>query len=181
MRKKAALGLAGALFACLTAGAAHTLLGTCGPFTDVSDVAFCPFVLEIFTLGITTGTMPTTYDPSSNVTRLQMAAFLSRTVDGVLTRGSARAARGRFWPSQGSQGLAVTTLAWYGGDVKSDGSDLWVASYGLVSRVRASDGRVLETWDGDAGVTGVLVALGQIFVGGGTKPGSLYRLDPSQP
>src|SRR5215475_14269087 len=69
----------------------------CGPFTDVSSAdPFCPVVLEIFTLGITTGTTPTTYDPASNVTRVQMAVFLSRTVDGVLKRGSRRAALNQF-------------------------------------------------------------------------------------
>jgi len=62
-------------------GAGASLLGTCGPFTDVAADVFCPFVLEIFYLGITTGTTATTYDPASNVSRLQMAAFLSRTVD----------------------------------------------------------------------------------------------------
>ncbi|HKA35605.1 MAG TPA: S-layer homology domain-containing protein [Thermoanaerobaculia bacterium] len=65
-------------------GVSSALLGACGPFTDVAADVFCPFVLEIFYLGITTGTTATTYDPSSNVSRLQMAAFLSRTVDGVL-------------------------------------------------------------------------------------------------
>src|SRR6476660_3003681 len=77
-------------------GAAGGLLGVCGPFTDVTDATFCPFVLEIFTLGITTGTTPTTYDPAGSVTRLQMAAFLSRSVDGLLRRGSRRAALQRF-------------------------------------------------------------------------------------
>jgi hypothetical protein len=48
-------------------GASSALLGVCGPFTDVAADAFCPFVLEIFYLGITTGTTPTTYDPTSNV------------------------------------------------------------------------------------------------------------------
>ena len=90
------LAAGGALFA----GAAAPLLGTCGPFTDVAADAFCPFVLEIFTLGITTGTTPTTYDPAGNVTRLQMAAFLSRTVDGVVRRGSRRAALNQFWTGQ---------------------------------------------------------------------------------
>ena len=52
-------------------------------------------VLEIFSLGITTGTTATTYSPSENVTRLQMAAFLSRSVDGTLQRGSRRAALDR--------------------------------------------------------------------------------------
>jgi len=33
-------------------GATTAAFGVCGPFTDISDVAFCPFVLEIFTLGI---------------------------------------------------------------------------------------------------------------------------------
>ena len=70
--------------AAVVLGAASSLLGTCGPFTDAAADGFCPFVIEVFTVGITIGTTPTTYDPSSNVTRLQMAAFLSRTVDGVL-------------------------------------------------------------------------------------------------
>src|SRR5262249_20570220 len=78
-RARAFLFLAVAVFA----GASRGLLGVCGPFTDVAADAFCPFVLEIFYLGITTGTTATTYDPTGNVTRLQMAAFLSRTVDGV--------------------------------------------------------------------------------------------------
>jgi hypothetical protein len=37
----------------LTCGAAGALFGVCGPFTDVTADSFCPFVLEIFTLGIT--------------------------------------------------------------------------------------------------------------------------------
>ena len=80
------------VLAILTGGAAG-LFAVCGPFTDVSDVGFCPFVLEVFYLGVTTGTTPTTYDPSGTVTRLQMAAFLSRTVDGVLKRGGGRRQR----------------------------------------------------------------------------------------
>src|SRR5262249_47637964 len=86
----------------LLLGAATALLGTCGPFTDVAADVFCPFVLEIFYLGITTGTTATTYDPASNVSRLQMAAFLSRTVDGVLKRGSRRAILDQFWTTQNS-------------------------------------------------------------------------------
>ena len=59
------------------AGAASaSLRATCGPFTDAAADAFCPFVLEILTLGITTGTTATTFDPTSDVTRLRMAAFL---------------------------------------------------------------------------------------------------------
>ncbi len=96
--------------AVLTAGAGGALLGVCGPFTDVTDAAFCPFVLEIFTLGITSGTTPTTYDPTSSVNRLQMAAFLSRTVDGALKRRSRRATLDQFWTTKSAASLAVTTV-----------------------------------------------------------------------
>jgi sugar lactone lactonase YvrE len=67
--------------------------------------------------------------------------------------------------------------------VESDGADLWVASItsGTVSRVRASDGKLLETWTGAIGASGVLVAKGLIFVTGQTNPGTLYQIDPTQP
>src|SRR5262245_28141308 len=91
-------------------GAASALLGLCGPFTDVAADVFCPFVLEVFYLGITTGTTATTYDPTGNVSRLQMAAFLSRSVDTVIKRGKRRSAMGRFWTTQGAESLQVTTV-----------------------------------------------------------------------
>jgi hypothetical protein len=56
------------LLAALVGGTGSALLGICGPFTDVSDAAFCPFVLEIFYLGLTTGTTPTTYSPDESAT-----------------------------------------------------------------------------------------------------------------
>ena len=126
-------------------GGAGALLGVCGPFTDVTDATFCPYVLEIFTLGITTGTTPTTYDPTSAESRLQMAAFLSRSVDGVLNRGSRRAALDQFWTTQNDSVLGLTTVGSFPRLPKSDGSDVWVANGGnTVSRVRGSDGKLLE-------------------------------------
>ena len=163
------------------AGAGAALPGTCGPFGDVAGDAFCAFVLEIFTLGITTGTTATTFDPASNVTRLQMAAFLSRTVDGVLKRGSRRAALDRFWTSQSASVLAMTTVGPTPTLLRSDGADVWTThSNGTVSRVRASDGRLLETWTGAASVYAVLIAMGKVFAAGGS-PGALYCIDPAQP
>ena len=161
-------------------GAASGLLGVCGPFTDVAADAFCPFVLEIFYLGITTGTTATTYDPASNVTRLQMAAFLSRTVDGVLKRGSRRAVLDQFWTPQNETVLSFTTIGGYPYLIKSDGADVWVAQStgNSVTRIRASDSKVLETWTGANGAFGVLVAMGRVFVTGGSN---LYEIDPSQP
>src|SRR5262249_44886386 len=164
----------------LVAGGATAVIGTCGPFTDTANDAFCPFVLEVFYLGITTGTTSTTYDPSSNVTRLQMAAFLSRTVDSVLKRGSRRTVLDRFWTSA----LNETTVGLSAWGVRSDGLDLWVADQtdGAVSRVRGSDGRLLETWTGATKARGVLTAAGLVVVSGSTSPnGQLYLIDPRQP
>ncbi|HKF42614.1 MAG TPA: S-layer homology domain-containing protein [Thermoanaerobaculia bacterium] len=170
---------------CLSAflgGAAEGLLGLCGPFTDVAADVFCPFVLEIFYLGITTGTTATTYDPTANVTRLQMAAFLSRTVDGVLKRGSRRAILDQFWTAQNATVLGVTTIGAGPRNLRSDGADVWVANFtdNTVSRVRGSDGKLLETWTGATGASRVLVAMGAVFVTGELAPGRLYRIDPTQ-
>ena len=179
-RRFLAIGFA---MAAVLAGAAGGLLGVCGPFTDVAADAFCPFVLEVFYLGITTGTTPTTYDPTASVSRLQMAAFLSRTVDGVLLRGSRRAILDQFWTTQNSTVLGVTTVGVNPQDAKSDGADIWVSgnSDDTVARVRASDGKLLETWTGATLATGVLSAMGKIFVTGQGTPGLLYRIDPAQP
>ncbi len=168
----------------LLAGAGSGLLGVCGPFTDVAGDSFCPFVLELFTLGITTGTTPTTYDPTSSVSRLQMAAFLSRTVDRTLQRASRRAAMDQFWTPQTAQSLGLTTLATGPPNsqmLRFDGDDIWVANYtATVSRVHASDGRLLETWGPASSAWGVLVAMGRIFVSGAESPGKLYQIIPSQ-
>src|SRR6266508_217692 len=166
----------------LLGGVSGALLGVCGPFTDVAGDAFCPFVLEIFYLGITTGTTPTTYDPTSSVTRLQMAAFLSRSVDGTLKRGSRRAALDQFWTPQVALSLGTTTVGSAPLAVRSDGLDVWVADYGgsSVTRVRGNDGRVLETWTGAAGAAGVAIAMGKVFVSGQFNPGQLFRIDPGQ-
>jgi len=170
------------LAAAILAGAASSLTGTCGSFSDVAADAFCPFVLEIFYLGITTGATPTTYDPSANVSRLQMAAFLSRTVDSALRRGSRRAALDQFWTTHDPNALGVTTLATFPEGVASDGADVWVSlNNATVSRVHGSDGRLLETWSGAPGASSVLVAMGRILVTGSGNPGNLYSIDPSQP
>jgi hypothetical protein len=170
------------VIAALLGGGASVLLGVCGPFTDVTT--FCPQVLEIFYLGITTGTTPTTYSPDDPVTRLQMAIFLSRTVDSVLSRSNRRAALNQFWTPQNATVLGLTTVASMGSIpelLKSDGADIWVAKVaGTVSRVRGSDGKLLQTWTGAPSAFGVLVAMGRILVTGFTNPGQLYRIDPSQ-
>jgi hypothetical protein len=172
-----------AMVAAVMGGLAGGLSGVCGPFTDVAGDVFCPFVLEIFYLGITTGTTATTYDPTANVSRLQMAAFLARTVDGALRRGSRRAAMDQFWTSQNSSVLGLTTVGTTPNFLRSDGTDVWVSNStsGSISRVRASDGKLLETWGGAGASEQLVVAIGKIFVAGYGNPSSLYRIDPSQP
>lgn len=83
------------------------------------------FLAKEADLGITTGTTPTTYDPTSSVSRLQMAAFLSRSVDGVLRRGSRRALLNQFWTTQDTDLLGLTTV---GSNPSLDGSRIWTAN-----------------------------------------------------
>jgi hypothetical protein len=184
-RRVSATATAIAAALALLAGAGSRALGACGPFTDIADAAFCPFVLEIFTIGITTGVTPTTYDPAAPLSRVQMAAFLSRTVDGALRRHSRRAALNMFWTAQNATVLGMTTVgqspilsAW-------DGLDVWVAGEGngTVTRVRAANGDIVATWTGATEANAVIPALGRVVVTGAPNPGAgrLYAIDPANP
>jgi hypothetical protein len=161
--------------------------GICGganvslPFTDVmGNIFFCQ-IAEAYFSGLTNGTTPTTYSPSDSVLRDQMAAFVTRTQDSALRRGSRRAALNQ-WATPGAlPASGRTTVGTFPVKVASDGVDLWVAddTSGDVMRVRASDGRVLETWTGATTALGVLITRGRIYVIGGTSPGKLYVIDPA--
>jgi hypothetical protein len=162
--------------------------GTCGgqmitlPFTDVpsSNFLFCAIAQAFFT-GLTNGISATKYGPAQNVTREQMAAFVTRTLDQSLRRGSRRAALRQFWTTQGADDLALTTVGEFPTGVESDGADLWVANNesGTISRVRASDGKLIATWTGATRAYGVLVAQGKVFITGAADPGRLYQIDPT--
>jgi DNA-binding beta-propeller fold protein YncE len=168
--------------ALLAGGAVQIVQDQCGPFTDVSP-AFCPYILELYYLGITAGTSATTFSPDDPLTRGQGAVFIAKGLNQALARSSRRAALGQWWTTRSSLALALTPVGTRPSGVASDGADLWVASIdgGTVSRVRASDGKLLETWTGATNATAVLVALGRIFVTGQTNPGKLYMIDPTQP
>ena len=162
--------------------------GNCGgatttlPFTDVQGNPFFCLIAQAYFSGLTAGTSATTYSPSQNVTREQMAAFISRTMDQSLKRGSQRTILEQNWTTQGANNLALTDVGDGPRLVKSDGAHLWVANSNsdTVSRVLASDGRVLVTWTGADAATGVLCAMGKVFITGRTSPGSLYQIDPTQ-
>jgi len=94
---------------------------------------------------------------------------------------SRRASLDQFWTSQNATVLGLTTVGTSPELLKADGADIWVANLGgTVSRVRASDGKLLDTWSSATMATGVLVAMGRILVTGFTSPGNLYLIDPTQ-
>jgi hypothetical protein len=179
MRK---LLVAPALLAAALAGAATRIItDQCGPFTDVSP-QLCPYVLEMYYLGITAGTSATTYSPNATVTRGQAAVFVSKGVNQALARSSRRAALGQWWTTTDASATGRTALPGSStGPCVSDGTDVWVSSYpdGNVSRVRASDGRLLGTWTGAPFSWALLSAMGRIFVSGNDTPGRVYMIDPA--
>jgi hypothetical protein len=163
--------------------------GNCGgatttlPFTDVQGNPFFCLIAEAYFSGLTAGTSATTYSPGANVTREQMAAFTTRTLDQSLKRGSQRAVAKKWWTPQDVNSLTLTTVGDSPQLVEFDGTDLWVAnsSSASVMRIRPSDGKLLDTWTGATNAYGIVAAMGKIFVTGNTSPGNLYMIDPTQP
>src|SRR6201989_2599246 len=80
--------------------------GTCGgvtitlPFNDVMASPFFCQIAAAYYSGLTNGTTAATYSPGATVTREQMAAFISRTMDQSLKRGSRRAVAKKWWTPQ---------------------------------------------------------------------------------
>ncbi len=171
--------------AVLVLGAAAPSLSAqfCGPFDDVSGSnPFCEAILEVYYRGITAGTSPTTFGPTLPVTRQQMAAFVARGSDAAsAASANRRAALDQFWTTQGPGTLDSTVLGGALHFCKSDGSDMWVVHSDTVSRVRASDGKLLDTWTGASSGDSVRSAMGKIFVAASLDPGALYRIDPRLP
>ncbi len=170
------------LCALLAGGAVRRAQDVCGPFTDVS-AAFCPYVLEMYYLGITAGTSPTTFSPDAALTRGQAAVFVSKGVNQAIARSSRRAALGQWWTTtpHWTEGLGVTTIPRFPGAPVSDGADIWVPDLqGTVSRVRASDGKLLESWTAASGAAVLASMMGRIFVAGELNH-NLYMIDPAAP
>lgn len=178
------------LCAVLAGGAIRRVQDTCGPFTDVSPL-YCPYVLEAYYTGITAGTSATTFSPDLPITRAQSAVFTTKALNQALARGSRRASLGQWWTTvpvfAWSAGLGTTSLPSLPignfSPIACDGADVWVAGSNSVFRVRASDGRLLETWTTENTPSSVLVAMGRVLVAGWVPsgPGALYAIDPTQP
>src|SRR5215472_15895909 len=110
--------VASAFAAILFLGVGFRVLADCAsfglPFTDLgSGSGFCAVIAEAYFSGLTTGTSATTFSPNNNVSRVQMAAFISRTLDQSLSRGSRRAAVDQGWtqtPHYDKASLGLTTV-----------------------------------------------------------------------
>ena len=175
-----------ALTAMFAGGAVRIVQDQCGPFTDVTP-AFCPFVSELYYLGITAGTSATTFSPDDPLTRGQAAVFVAKGLNQSLARSSRRAALGQWWTTQDAQAIGSTTVPDSPQLIAFDGADLWIAHAAsgstVASRVRASDGKLLETWTtmGNGGAVGVLVAMGRVFLTAQPGESQLLMIDPTQP
>jgi hypothetical protein len=162
--------------------------GDCGgvtitlPFTDVmGNTFFCQIAVAYYS-GLTNGTTATTFSPTQTVTREQMAAFTTRTLDQSLKRGSQRAVAKKWWTPQDVNSLTLTNVGDNPQLVEFDGTDLWVANVagGSVMRIRPSDGKVLDIWTGATSARAIVAAMGRIFVTGDLPSGALYMIDPTQ-
>ena len=194
MKHRALLLVAAVIVLSLASSRMRADTGTCNgasitlPFTDVpSTNGFFCAIASAYVTGLTNGTSATTYAPSANVPREQMAAFVTRTLDQSLKRGSRRAAAQQWWQPSNVSALRGTTftstdtldlqnIAW-------DGADLWVGSPGVhaIHRMRASDGKILASYF--AAVLNphdIIVAAGYVFVTSpeGSDPGRVYKIDP---
>ena len=157
------------------------------PFTDLGSMpsVFCKAVAEAYFSGLTSGTSATTYSPDDNVSRAQMAAFTTRTMDQSLRRGSRRAALNKWWTPSSIEALDLSAMQTDNAPagISFDGDDLWVVSSDSISRVRASDGKGLQSWSRCCGTSNPLIAMGRVFVGvtwscTPHEVGRLFMIDP---
>jgi DNA-binding beta-propeller fold protein YncE len=161
--------------------------GTCSgaqvnlPFTDIQGNGFFCQIAAAYFSGLTNGTSATTYSPGAPVAREQMAAFVTRTLDQSLKRGSRRAALDQWWTPQTPETLGTTTVGDQPMSIKSDGELVWVANFvgNSISCIQASDGKLIKTYTGVTKPRALVVARGKIYVAGNEPAGKLYSIDPT--
>ena len=184
--RRVVLAIAAATVTTMSVSASATMCGTMNypfPFTDVAGVSdtFCLGILEAFVVGITTGTTTTTFGPNDNVSRLQMTTFLQRTFDQGLKRSSRRAALEQWWIPRDAASIQSISVGFGPRKCAGDGEHIWVATAGEVVQVQASTGKLLGTWTGAIGGSGLVVAASKVFLVQRTNPGMLLFVDPTQP
>ena len=162
--------------------------GTCSkqsltlPFTDVpgTNIFFCSIAQAFFT-GLTNGTTATTYSPAANVTREQMAAFITRTQDSALKRGSRRAALGQWATPKQADVLNRTCRR------KQPGISLFRWRRHLGAKFWLRDGHRVHASDGRCWVPGLELTMpkydcrGGLYLRPGVNPGKHLSHRPDQP
>ncbi len=165
--------------------------GSCGgvtvtlPFNDVmGNPFFCQIAAAYFS-GLTNGTSATTYTPGANVTREQMAAFITRTMDQSLKRGSKRAAIGKWWTAKDPSLQVTPTLSADTGPqlIASVGHAVWVAysGSGSVSRhnIYAKEPQEeVRSWTDAPNAHSILVDGLRAYIVSNEPTGRLYLIDP---
>jgi len=183
--------LAVMMLALTTATLTRADTGTCGgamfnlPFTDVpgNNIFFCS-IAEAFFTGLTNGTTPTTYSPSASVPREQMAAFITRTLDQSLSRGSRRAALQQWWMPTATGSLRSVELGSAPAGIVSDGMDLWVTlpADDSVVQLEGNTGLIKKTLTGFAPTLpdSIIACAGRIFVvcRNGLSAGRVFVINP---
>lgn len=157
-------------------------------FTDISDRSAeqQAAIAQIKTMGVTTGTSPTTYSPANNVTRAQMGSFVAR-IYRVLHALVPGAPTGVTVAISGDAGTALTVswgapsgdvsgyvVQWKSGDEEYSADDRQQSTdsnthtfTGLTKgtaytfRVAARNGDMMGAWSGD------------VSLAPGTKPGQV--------
>jgi hypothetical protein len=168
--------------ALLTFVPARVLAQNCGPFSDVlASDPFCPYILQAFNNGITSGTSATTFSPSNTVTRDQMVVFFDKGVDLALHRGTVRTAMGKTWAPTSTNGAAVTDVGGAINDIVTDGINLWMArADSKILKVSSAERRVLETWTIPTGSPRKLgIFAGLVWIA--DNLGNLYAFNPAGP
>ena len=156
------------------AGASITL-----PFTDVSssNIFFCSIAAAYFS-GITAGTSATTYSPAADVTREQMAAFVSRTLEQSVKRGHSRAARGEWWTNKASNFRLGTFTGEHDPQfLACDGYTVWASNSGsnTVSRIDIKTGARICTFTNILTPGQIVIVSGYFLVTSFQSPGKIYR------
>jgi YVTN family beta-propeller protein len=109
-----------------------------------------------------------------------MAAFVTRTLDQSLKRGSRRAALDQWWTANDTSWMTKRGfISGSSGFAKSDGKHLWAIDSSGLKRIDPADDT--ETlYGGMNSVTAVLIAMGRVFATGNIN-GSyvLYQVDPT--
>jgi len=146
--------------------------GSCGgvtitlPFTDVmASPFFCQIAAAYFS-GLSNGTSATTYSPTANVTRDQMAAFTSRTMDQSIKRSHTRAAIGEWWTNRSLLRLGTTTGYHNPQFMTCDGLTVWVSNTqgDSVSRVDVKTGQLICTLTGVSSPERRVIISAHVFI-----------------